>query len=200
MNNLIVFFQTGGIAMLPLSFLAIILLAIMIDKLFFYHKHLKISKNLENLIYQPQFCYQTWQNSLTNLSAQHFYFSLWQTLEQEKNQNNKIILENQATNLLKKLEKQMFSGVWMLETTISVAPLLGLLGTIIGMSASFKILGSNQLNSAGITSGVAESLIATAFGLVVAIVALFTFNLWQKITNHALDNLEIIATKFIHNL
>jgi len=34
----------------------------------------------------------------------------------------------------------------------------------------------------------------------VAIVALFTFNLWQKITNHALDNLEIIATKFIHNL
>ena len=111
MNNLIVFFQTGGIAMLPLSFLAIILLAIMIDKLFFYHKHLKISKNLENLIYQPQFCYQTWQNSLTNLSAQHFYFSLWQTLEKEKNQNNKIILENQATNLLKKLEKQMFSGV-----------------------------------------------------------------------------------------
>ena len=200
MNNLIVFFQTGGIDMLPLSFLAIILLAIMIDKLFFYHKHLKISKNLENLIYQPQFCYQTWQNSLTNLSAQHFYFSLWQTLEQEKNQNNKIILENQATNLLKKLEKQMFSGVWILETTISVAPLLGLLGTIIGMSASFKILGSNQLNSAGITSGVAESLIATAFGLVVAIVALFTFNLWQKITNHALDNLEIIATKFIHNL
>ena len=105
MNNILVFLKTGGIIMFPLSLLAIILLAIIIDKVFFYYKYLKITNNIENLVYQPQFCYQTWQNSLTNLSAQHFYFSLWQTLEKEKNQNNKIILENQATNLLKKLEK-----------------------------------------------------------------------------------------------
>ena len=94
----------------------------------------------------------------------------------------------------------MFSRIWIVETIVSVAPLLGLLGTIIGMSASFKILGSNnQINQSGITSGVAESLIATAFGLVVAIIALFFFNLWQRLANHTIDNLEIITTKLIDN-
>jgi biopolymer transport protein ExbB len=200
MNNIIVFFKTGGIVMLPLSIIAIALLTIMIDKLFFYHKHLKINKNLENIIYQPQFCYQTWQNCIKNLSAQNFYFILWQLIDLNNDKHNKKILENQAISLIKKIEKQMFSRIWIVETIVSVAPLLGLLGTIIGMSASFKILGSNnQINQSGITSGVAESLIATAFGLVVAIIALFFFNLWQRLANHTIDNLEIITTKLIDN-
>jgi len=194
MNNILIFLKTGGIAMFPLSFLAIILLTIIIDKVFFYHKYLRITKNIENLVYQPQFCLQTWQNSLQKLSIDNFYYVLWNLIKQNKDtyQGN-ILLENQASSLLKKIEKQMFSGVWILETIVSTAPLLGLLGTIIGMSASFKILGSTQLNPVGITSGVAESLIATAFGLVIAIIALFVFNLWQRVANHALDNLEIIT-------
>ena len=198
MNNILVFLKTGGIIMFPLSLLAIILLAIIIDKVFFYYKYLKITNNIENLVYQPQFCLQTWQNSLQNISANNFYYDLWQLIKQHHNMyQNNTLLENQATSLLKKIEKQMFSGVWMLETIVSVAPLLGLLGTIVGMSTSFKILGSTQLNPAGITSGVAESLIATAFGLVVAIIALFVFNLWQRVANHTLDNLEIIINTAI---
>jgi biopolymer transport protein ExbB len=193
MNNILVFLQTGGIIMFPLSVLAIALLAIIIDKILFYYKYLRITKNIENLIYEPNFCLQTWQNYLQKFSTKHFYYILWQLIKQNKNvcQNN-ILLENQATSLLKKIEKQMFSAIWILETIVSVAPLLGLLGTIVGMSTSFKILGSTQLNPAGITSGVAESLIATAFGLVIAIIALFVFNLWQRLANHTLDNLEII--------
>ncbi len=194
MNNILVFLKTGGIIMFPLSFLAITLLAIIIDKIFFYCKYLKITKNIETLIYEPSFCLQTWQNSLQKFSTKHFYYILWHLIKQNNDisQNNKL-LENKATSLLKKIEKQMFSGVWILETIVSVAPLLGLLGTIVGMSTSFQILGSTELNPAGITSGVAESLIATAFGLVIAIVALFVFNLWQRVANHTLDNLEIIA-------
>jgi biopolymer transport protein ExbB len=194
MNNILVFLKTGGIIMFPLSFLAITLLAIIIDKIFFYYKYLKITKNIENLVYQPQFCLDTWQNSLQKFSTKHFYYALWHLIRQNTNiyQNN-TLLENQANSLLKKIEKQMFSGVWILETIVSVAPLLGLLGTIVGMSTSFKILGSTELNPAGITSGVAESLIATAFGLVIAIIALFVFNLWQRVANHTLDNLEIIT-------
>lgn len=69
-------------------------------------------------------------------------------------------------------------GLSILDTCITAAPLLGLLGTVTGMMSTFGALGGGDIAaSAGtITGGVGEALIATASGLVIAIVVLFPFN------------------------
>lgn len=69
-------------------------------------------------------------------------------------------------------------GMATLDTGITAAPLLGLLGTVTGMMRTFGALGGGDIGAAAgqITGGVAEALIATAFGLACAIVGLFPYN------------------------
>lgn len=70
-------------------------------------------------------------------------------------------------------------GMAWLDTCITAAPLLGLLGTVTGMMSTFGALGNGDITaSAGtITGGVGEALIATACGLVIAIIGLFPYNI-----------------------
>jgi len=69
-------------------------------------------------------------------------------------------------------------GMAWLDTCITAAPLLGLLGTVTGMMNTFGALGDGDIAAGAgkITGGVGEALIATAFGLVIAIIGLFPYN------------------------
>lgn len=95
-------------------------------------------------------------------------------------------------------------GMATLDTCITAAPLLGLLGTVTGMMATFGALGDGDIGaSAGaITGGVGEALIATAAGLVIAIIGLFPYNILNariEVAKHDISDasnaLEVIMKK-----
>lgn len=87
--------------------------------------------------------------------------------------------------------KRYTQGVAVLDTAITLSPLLGLLGTVTGMIRSFGLLGGAELDApAAITGGIAEALIATAFGLGIAIVALIPFNFLNARVEEARHEIE----------
>ncbi len=91
--------------------------------------------------------------------------------------------------------KRFGKGLSTLDTIITLAPLLGLLGTVTGMIHSFGLLGASGIDSpTTITGGISEALIATAFGLVVASVSLIPFNYLNKRQEDARHEIEEAAT------
>jgi len=68
------------------------------------------------------------------------------------------------------------------DTIVTLSPLLGLLGTVLGLIRSFSALNLGDIGgtkTAGVTSGISEALVSTAFGLVVAVFTLFFANLFR---------------------
>jgi len=84
----------------------------------------------------------------------------------------------------------------VLDTIITLSPLLGLLGTVTGMIAAFGILSTSGMNQPNaITGGVAEALIATAAGLAIAIATLVPYNYFLARADQALDTMERLASR-----
>jgi biopolymer transport protein ExbB len=84
----------------------------------------------------------------------------------------------------------------VLDTIITLSPLLGLLGTVTGMIAAFGILSTSGMNQPNaITGGVAEALIATAAGLAIAIATLVPYNYFLSRAEAAMDAMERLATR-----
>jgi len=99
--------------------------------------------------------------------------------------------EQSLTNAFTRAAGQQLSryqqGLATLDTCITAAPLLGLLGTVTGMMRTFGALGGGDIGAAAgaITGGVAEALIATAAGLAVAVLGLFPYNYLNAMDSQA---------------
>lgn len=86
-----------------------------------------------------------------------------------------------------------FMGV--IDTMITVAPLLGIFGTVLGIITSFEMLGTAGIQDPkAVTAGVAQALITTAAGLAIAILSVFPYNYFNAKVELAAQDMERYAT------
>ena len=102
-------------------------------------------------------------------------------------------LETQALIELRRMKKHLP----ILDTAITAAPILGILGTVIGIISSFDILGNQGVSDPmAVTMGISEALITTAFGLIIALVTLIPYNIFQTRYQRAVEELESVCSVF----
>jgi biopolymer transport protein ExbB len=100
-------------------------------------------------------------------------------------------MEAAAAEELRRMQRYM--GV--LDTMITVAPLLGIFGTVIGIITSFEVLGQTGIEQPqAVTAGIAQALITTAAGLGIAILSVFPFNYFNARLEYAALTIEKYAT------
>ncbi|HVZ80612.1 MAG TPA: MotA/TolQ/ExbB proton channel family protein [bacterium] len=105
-----------------------------------------------------------------------------------------IAMKNEGESWVPILEKR----VHVLDTTITIAPLMGLLGTIIGMMGSFKVLTQSGVDDPySITGGIAEALIATATGLVIALICVIANNYFNNDIKNFIYEMESAASRLL---
>lgn len=93
--------------------------------------------------------------------------------------------------------ERMKQGLNVLDTIITLAPLLGILGTVLGIISSFELLGNSGIDDPkAVTGGIAQALITTAAGLSIALVTLVPFNYFVAKVNKAAKEINKMAARF----
>lgn len=90
--------------------------------------------------------------------------------------------------------------LWILDTIVTLAPLLGLFGTIVGMFHAFSVLSAPGHAPTAVTGGIADALVATASGLFVAMTGLLAFNGLNNKVRGILHQLDLVKTMLLNRL
>lgn len=192
--------KLGGAIILPLSLLAIIALAVLIEKAVLYSRHAKLAQDLQDLVETYGFDWKELEGKLAALPELN-YFRRFFGVVLANRERPVWWTESRAADEAQQIEKALGRRLWVLETIVTAAPLLGLLGTILGMMHAFQLIGGNGLvNPTGVTGGVAQALIATAVGLLIALVALFGFNFFSRLQAQTMDEMERLGTRMIDHI
>jgi biopolymer transport protein ExbB len=165
----------GGPVMIPLAACSILALGVVIDRAWTWWR-LGRSRDPEIVLARAAQGEWTEARKLGEVSRSPVARVLAAGI-QHRNPAPTLAMESAARHEIARLKR--FLPV--LDTIVTLSPLLGLLGTVTGMIAAFGIMGQSGMNSPhAITGGVAEALIATAVGLGIAITALVPLNFFNS--------------------
>lgn len=190
----------GGVTIYPLVVLAVISLIIIIDKSYLYWRYIRLPRSMLTLVESYGFAWDRLEQEVSALGAENYYARFSRILLDNRDKPVWWI-ESRAGDEAQLIEKGMSRGLWVLETIVTGAPLLGLLGTITGMMHAFNLIGGNGLvDPSGVTGGVAQALIATALGIFIAIFSLFGYNYFSRRQVHVLEEMERLGTRIVDNM
>jgi len=190
----------GGPMVYPLLLLGIIAMVIILDRAAIYIRCLRLPQTLFDLVETYGFSWDDLERELKALPPVNAYGRFFSVIARHRHQPAWWV-ESRAGDEAGSIEKSLNRGLWVLETVVTAAPLMGLLGTITGMMQAFKVIGGSGLVApTQVTSGVAQALIATALGLLIAIFALFGFNFFARMQSQALDRMERLGSRLIDHI
>ena len=186
------FFLKGGPVMYPLLLCSFISLMVIIERVIFWIREggRRDQKVVDDILSFAEQCDYKKAAEVGNKSKDfvarvlvcglvHLNFSLSSALEMA------------AAEEVKRTKRYL--GI--LDTMITMAPLLGIFGTVIGIINSFELLGSAGIeNPQAVTGGIAQALITTAMGLAIAILTLIPYNYFLSKTDDAISDIEKYGT------
>jgi biopolymer transport protein ExbB len=187
-------FDKGGPVMYPLLACSIIALGVVIDRAIFWLK----------LGFQRR---PSLVDDVLELSRQGDWESIRKKTIDVKDYIVKILVSgilHREFSMIKAMEaaaadeiKHMRRFMGVLDTMITVAPLLGIFGTVLGIISSFEVLGSAGIeHPQQVTTGIAQALITTAAGLGIAILSVFPYNYF----NSRVENAAVLIEKYATSL
>jgi biopolymer transport protein ExbB len=187
-------FDKGGPVMYPLLACSIIALSVVIERAIFWLR----------LVIQSQ---PSLVDEILDLSRQGDWESIKNKTVHTKDYIIKILVSgilHKEFSMIKAMEaaaadevKQMRRFMGILDTMITVAPLLGIFGTVLGIISSFEVLGSAGIeHPQEVTAGIAQALITTAAGLGIAILSVFPYNYF----NSRVENAAVLIEKYATSL
>ena len=198
--TLLEFFRMGGIVMWPLLFFSIAAIAITIERTIYFLYH---DRKLDDLKEKTAEAIRS--GNLSEIQAfleSHTRRRMGaRVLLALVNRRQTFGARVSERRLEKAVETEaaagialMESGLNLLTTLASLAPLTGFLGTVTGMIAAFRsIAEAADVNAQIVAGGIYEALITTVFGLVIAIVAMSAHSIFTNIVDKYVSDLEIVC-------
>lgn len=199
MINLMV---AGGVIMIPLFICSIVALAIIVERFFLIKRYSKEfrynAQNLWNYINS---------NNIGGLISAPMNSSSWLFATVKKSLAVRRKGNTYVQDVLQKEGEQFASNIQkrlnILSTIITIAPMLGLLGTVFGMIVAFQSMQSvnmmGRVVSIGdLAGGIWQALITTAFGLIIAIPSLIAYNYFVSVTTLISSEYEKLATALLN--
>lgn len=185
MTQVIDIIVRGGIVMIPLLACSLISLTLTIERMVFWGriKSRQAVQNMLGLVESGKFD----QALKVGNDSQHPIARILAAGLAHRNPAPVKAMEAAAQAQIPALKSRLGA----LDTIITLAPLLGLLGTVVGMIGSFDIMSEAGMGQPhAVTGGVAEALIAPATGLLIAILTLMPYNYFSSRVEQEMDAME----------
>ena len=188
----------GGWFMLPLLICSILLISIVIERFWFLQKRLVVPNGVLNNFVR---LVKTEKISITQQESFSTTSSLGALLvvAYKYREKPRMSLEEKISEKAADIKLDLERNLNMLGIIASISPLLGLLGTVVGMItvfANINLLGTSS-NADFLASGISEALITTAFGLIVAVPGLVFYRMFQHKVDKLMINLQSQTSTFI---
>ncbi len=192
--------KAGGIFIYPLLAVGLIAIACTIDRIYVFLRRGRLPRELARQLSDPHFDWESFRHALAQAMPQSGFVPFFRAIV-DNSHRPVWWIETRAADEAAQIERALDQGLWILETAVTAAPLLGLLGTIAGMIGAFRLFGaSSAVDPAAVTGGVAEALIATAIGIVIALLALSAYNFFGHRRAVLLDEMERLGTRLIDRI